>query len=58
MAVCQWVECPGFCVVAVLLLVWLWRMVIERAAAKLLCDRGILERESAKFDDSLSSKLL
>ena len=38
-AVCQWVECPGFCVVAVLLLVWLWRMVIECAAAKLLCDR-------------------
>ena len=40
--------------------VWLWEMVvaISRAAAKLLCDRGILERESAKFDDSLSSKLL
>ena len=33
-------------------------MVIECAAAKLLCDREILERESAKFADSLSSKAL
>ncbi len=34
----------------------MWRMVIECAAAKLLCDREILERESAKFTDSLSGK--
>ena len=33
-------------------------MVIECAAAKLLCDREILERESAKFADSLSGKVL
>ena len=33
-------------------------MVIECAAAKLLCVRGILERESANFADSLSSKVL
>ena len=33
-------------------------MVIECAAAKLLCVREILERESVKFADSLSSKVL
>ena len=35
-----------------------WCVVVECAAAKLLCVRGILERESANFADFLSSKVL
>ena len=35
-----------------------WVPGVSCAAAKLLCVREILERESAKFADSLSSKAL
>ena len=44
--------------VAGVLLVCCWCVVVECAAAKLLCVREILERESVNFADSLSSKFL